>query len=106
MVTFFWGATFVIVKNALEDISPLLFNAVRMGLASAIMIPLSWSALRKAGAKTWLAGCSCRIFSVPRLLVSDFGIAIYDAVEVSVSDRIVGGAGSGNSRHCMAENSE
>ena len=52
MVTFFWGATFVIVKNALDDISPLLFNAARMGLASAIMIPLSWSALREAGAKT------------------------------------------------------
>ena len=62
MVTFFWGATFVIVKNALEDISPLLFNAVRMGLASVIMIPLSWGALRKAGAGTWRAGALVGFF--------------------------------------------
>ncbi len=28
-----WGATFVLVKNALADVSPLLFNFVRMSLA-------------------------------------------------------------------------
>ena len=33
-VTFVWGATFVVIKNALADMSPLLFNAVRMTLAS------------------------------------------------------------------------
>jgi drug/metabolite transporter (DMT)-like permease len=34
LVTFVWGATFVQIKDALADISPLLFNAVRMTLAS------------------------------------------------------------------------
>ena len=28
-----WGSTFVVVKNALSDVSPLLFNTVRMTLA-------------------------------------------------------------------------
>lgn len=32
-VVFVWGATFVLVKNALVDISPLLFNLIRMALA-------------------------------------------------------------------------
>jgi len=32
--TLVWGATFVIIKSALSDISPLLFNAVRMSLAA------------------------------------------------------------------------
>ena len=37
LVTVVWGATFVVIKSALEDISPLLFNAVRMGLAALVM---------------------------------------------------------------------
>jgi drug/metabolite transporter (DMT)-like permease len=37
LVTFVWGATFVQIKNALADISPLLFNAVRMILAALIL---------------------------------------------------------------------
>lgn len=37
LVTFIWGATFVVIKNALADISPLLFNAVRMTLAAVCL---------------------------------------------------------------------
>ncbi|HLH07007.1 MAG TPA: DMT family transporter [Terriglobales bacterium] len=62
LITFFWGATFVIVKNALDDISPLLFNAVRMALASAIMVPVFWNSLRKADGKTWRAGAMIGFF--------------------------------------------
>ena len=36
-VTFVWGVTFVEIKDALNDISPLLFNAVRMALAGAAL---------------------------------------------------------------------
>lgn len=32
-----WGATFVLVKDALSDISPLLFNLIRMALASVCL---------------------------------------------------------------------
>jgi drug/metabolite transporter (DMT)-like permease len=28
-----WGGTFVVVKDALADVSPLLFNLIRMTLA-------------------------------------------------------------------------
>jgi len=34
LVTLIWGATFVVIKDALRDISPLLFNGIRMTLAS------------------------------------------------------------------------
>lgn len=33
VVTFIWGSTFVLVKKALEDVSPLLLNALRMTVA-------------------------------------------------------------------------
>src|SRR5271170_1672715 len=36
-VVFVWGSTFVVVKGALTDISPLLFNLLRMALASACL---------------------------------------------------------------------
>jgi drug/metabolite transporter (DMT)-like permease len=37
LTTVIWGATFVVIKNALGDISPLLFNAVRMSLAALVL---------------------------------------------------------------------
>ncbi len=37
LTTVIWGATFVVIKNALADISPLLFNAVRMSLAAMVL---------------------------------------------------------------------
>lgn len=52
-VVFVWGATFVVIKNALQDISPLLFNLLRMALAFVCMAvayrrqwkDLTWRAL-------------------------------------------------------------
>jgi drug/metabolite transporter (DMT)-like permease len=36
-ITLIWGATFVVIKNALVDASPLFFNAVRMSLAALVV---------------------------------------------------------------------
>ena len=46
IVTLIWGATFTLVKSALADVSPLLFNLLRMALASAILLALNASNLR------------------------------------------------------------
>lgn len=37
LVTLVWGATFVQIKDALRDISPLLFNAVRITFAASAL---------------------------------------------------------------------
>jgi len=37
VVTLIWGSTFVLIKAALQDASPLLLNAVRMALAAVIL---------------------------------------------------------------------
>lgn len=37
LVTLIWGSTFVLIKEALADSSPLLLNAVRMSLAAALL---------------------------------------------------------------------
>ncbi len=41
-VVFVWGSTFVLVKDALADISPLLFNLLRMTLASVCLFAFYW----------------------------------------------------------------
>ncbi|HWR34801.1 MAG TPA: DMT family transporter [Clostridia bacterium] len=38
LITFIWGVTFVVIKNALDDATPLLFNAIRMVLAAAALV--------------------------------------------------------------------
>jgi drug/metabolite transporter (DMT)-like permease len=37
MITLIWGATFVVIKSALPDISVFLFNAIRFSLAAATL---------------------------------------------------------------------
>jgi len=34
LITLIWGLTFVVIKNALADVSPLFFNSIRMTLAA------------------------------------------------------------------------
>jgi drug/metabolite transporter (DMT)-like permease len=43
-----WGATFVLVKQALVDVSPMLFLALRFSLAAAALLIVFRSALRRA----------------------------------------------------------
>jgi len=62
MVTLIWGATFVVIKTALREISPLLFNAVRMTLASVCLAALYWQPLRKLEKRVLRAGTGVGIF--------------------------------------------
>lgn len=41
-VVFVWGATFVLIKDALADVSPLLFNLMRMVLAALCLGAIYW----------------------------------------------------------------
>jgi drug/metabolite transporter (DMT)-like permease len=42
IVTFIWGSTFVVIKEALADVSPLLFNAIRISLAAVCLLIVYW----------------------------------------------------------------
>ncbi len=51
-----WGATFVMVKDALQDVSPLLFNLLRMALASATLAIINRRHLQDLSRRTILTG--------------------------------------------------
>ncbi|MDR3763949.1 MAG: DMT family transporter [Acidobacteriota bacterium] len=54
--TFVWGATFIVIKSALADASPLVFNAARMALASVVLIALFFRQLCQLPAGALRAG--------------------------------------------------
>jgi len=44
--TFVWGSTFIVIKSALSDATPLVFNAVRMVIASLVLCAIFFRQLR------------------------------------------------------------
>ena len=56
LVTFVWGSTFVLIKNALADITPLLFNAIRMSLAGLALGIVYWKNLRRMNRREFFDG--------------------------------------------------
>ncbi len=57
MVTFVWGSTFVLIKNAVaQDISPLLFNFLRMALAMVALAIIFWRDLKSIRRASFRAG--------------------------------------------------
>jgi drug/metabolite transporter (DMT)-like permease len=57
-----WGATFALVKDALQDISPLLFNLIRMALAFLALAAINHHHLRNLSRRTVLSGLVVGIF--------------------------------------------
>jgi drug/metabolite transporter (DMT)-like permease len=57
-----WGATFVLVKNALADASVFAFLAVRFVLAAIVMAAIFWRALSKTNAADLRAGAWLGLF--------------------------------------------
>src|SRR5215472_2380746 len=63
LITFIWGATFVIVKNAVEqDATPLLFNFVRMMMASIALGLLFSRDIPRISRPSFVAGALSGIF--------------------------------------------
>jgi drug/metabolite transporter (DMT)-like permease len=62
LVTFVWGATFVVIKNALADATPLTFNFVRMVLAAAMLAAVFYRELGRITRPAFLAGAVAGIF--------------------------------------------
>jgi drug/metabolite transporter (DMT)-like permease len=57
-----WGATFALVKDALRDVSPLLFNLIRMALAFLALAIVNHRHLRNLTRRTVFSGLVVGIF--------------------------------------------
>jgi drug/metabolite transporter (DMT)-like permease len=56
-ITLIWGSTFVLIKAALRDCSPLVLNAVRMFLAAGLLAACYRKQLRSLSRPTLFSGC-------------------------------------------------
>ena len=61
-VVFVWGTTFVLIKDALQDASPLLFNLLRMTLAFLALAIVNHRQLRHITRPTLLSGIVVGLF--------------------------------------------
>ena len=57
-----WGSTFVLVKDALADVSVFAYLAVRFALAAVVMAFLYWRSLRALNRRTVWAGIQIGMF--------------------------------------------
>ncbi len=57
-----WGVTFVLVKDALNDASPLLFNLLRMTLASIALVIINHRHLRNITRQALISGLIVGLF--------------------------------------------
>jgi drug/metabolite transporter (DMT)-like permease len=57
-----WGSTFVVVKDALADVSVFAYLAVRFALAAVVMAFLYWRSLRGLDRRTVWAGIQIGLF--------------------------------------------
>lgn len=62
LITLVWGSTFVLIKEALKDSSPLVLNAVRMTLAAALLAAYYRKHLATLDRRATLAGSVVGIF--------------------------------------------
>ncbi|MEJ5262016.1 MAG: DMT family transporter [Ignavibacterium sp.] len=60
--TLIWGGTFALIKNALADISPLLFLGIRFFIAAMLLYPFIHYTLKKMDKNTFIAGSVLGIF--------------------------------------------
>ncbi len=61
-VVFVWGSTFVLVKDALQDASPLLFNLLRMALAFIALAIVNHRQLRHISRRAIVSGLIVGLF--------------------------------------------
>ncbi len=76
MVVIVWGTTFVLVKDALQDCSPLLFNLLRMSLAFIALAIINHRDLRNLNAHALLSGTIVGIFLAAGYQFQTAGLAL------------------------------
>ncbi len=52
-----WGANFVLVKLALGHMTPMYYLGLRFGVGAVLLLPFSFTRLRRIDRRGWLLGC-------------------------------------------------
>ena len=75
-VVIVWGATFVLVKDALQDVSPLLFNLLRMTIAFIALAIVNRRQLRHISRRSLISGLIVGLFLAAGYQFQTAGLAL------------------------------
>jgi drug/metabolite transporter (DMT)-like permease len=81
-VAFMWGTTFVVIKNALADISTVCFLALRFTIGTLCMLPLFLRGIRSTGQPWWRglgSGAAAGVFLWLGFILQTFGLRFTSA---------------------------
>jgi drug/metabolite transporter (DMT)-like permease len=82
LVALVWGATFVLVKDALSDVSPVLFLGLRFSLATAVLAAVYAAKGRgRAIRGGWLGGITTGVFLYLGFLLQTVGLRLTTAAK-------------------------
>jgi drug/metabolite transporter (DMT)-like permease len=76
-----WGINFTLIKIALRDFSPMAFNGLRFGLATAIIMVILWAQARRSGDRDLLY--VPRRDWLPVILLGLFGHTLYQVIFIN-----------------------
>lgn len=78
-ITAVWGTSFALQKIALGEIGAAWFNTFRFAVATAVLIPLFWRPIRRAGRRSLAAGLGLGIVLGAAMLLQSAGLALTSA---------------------------
>ena len=79
--TLVWGATFALIKNALTDVSPMIFVGFRFGIATLLFLPFVYRHLIRVDKNTLLAGAVLGIFYFAGFAAQTIGLKLTTATK-------------------------
>ncbi|HEX7356685.1 MAG TPA: DMT family transporter [Ignavibacteriaceae bacterium] len=79
--TLIWGGTFALIKNAFNDISPLLFLGFRFTIAALIFLPFVFASLKKTNKQTLIAGSILGFFYFTGFAAQSLGLNLTSATK-------------------------
>ncbi len=82
LVTLIWGATFIMVKEALNDTGPYAFAAMRFGIAGIFALIISKNIIFNISRIEIISGIICGIFLFSGYAFQNFGL-IYTSASKS-----------------------
>ena len=75
-VVFVWGSTFVVVKTALAEVTPLLFNLMRMAVATTALLLVNHRNFRQLTASQAKAGVLAGLFLAAGYQLQTVGLTL------------------------------
>ncbi len=79
--TLIWGGTFALIKNAFNDISPLLFLGLRFTIAALIFLPFVYSSLKKTNKQNSYCRINSWVFYFSGFTAQSLGLNLTTATK-------------------------